>query len=145
MSLFIFTRRILAGEPIQVFNNGNHKRDFTYIDDIVTGVVHTLDSVARPNRQWTGEKPDPGTSKAPYRLYNIGNNQPVELMRFIEIIEKNLGRKAAKEFLPLQAGDVPTTYADIDDLIRDVDYAPSTSIEDGVVSFIKWYKDYYKV
>ena len=144
MSLFIFTRRIQAGEPIDIFNNGRHKRDFTYIDDIVTGVVRTLDSVAQPNPQWTGEEPDPGTSNAPYRLYNIGNNQPVELMRFIEIIENNLGKKAVRNFLPLQPGDVPMTYADVDDLIRDVDYAPSTTIEDGVARFIEWYKNYYK-
>ena len=145
MSLFIFTRKIQAGEPIEIFNNGNHKRDFTYIDDIVMGVIHTLDSVAQSNPQWSGQKPDPGTSMAPYRLYNIGNNQPVELMRFIEIIEDNLGKKAVKEFLPLQPGDVPTTYADVDDLIKDINYAPSTSVEAGVVRFIEWYKDYYEV
>ena len=145
MSLFIFTRRILAGEPIDIFNNGKHKRDFTYIDDIVTGVVRTLDSVAQPNPQWMGEEPDPGTSNAPYRIYNIGNNQPIELMRFIEIIEENLGKKAIKNFLPLQPGDVPTTYADVDDLIRDVDYAPSTPIEIGVARFVEWYKNYYRI
>ena len=142
MSLFIFTRKILNGEPIQIFNNGNHKRDFTFIDDIVTGVIRTLDSVAKVNPEWSGQKPDPGTSSAPYRLYNIGNNQPVELMRFIEIIEEQLGKKAVKEYLPLQPGDVPTTYADVDDLINDVNYAPSTSIENGISSFVKWYKKY---
>lgn len=143
MSLFIFTRRILAGESIDIFNNGNHKRDFTYIDDIVNGVVRVTDSVARPNPQWTGLDPDPGSSMAPYRLYNIGNNNPVELMRFIEIIEERLGKKAVKNFLPLQPGDVPTTYADVDDLIRDINYKPATSIEDGITGFITWYKDYY--
>ena len=145
MSLFIFTRRILAGEPIDIFNNGKHKRDFTYIDDIVTGVIRTMDLVAQGNQQWSGQEPDPATSSAPYRLYNIGNNNPVELMKFIEIIEENLGQKAIRNFLPLQPGDVPITYADVDDLIRDVDYAPSASIEDGVAKFIEWYKYYYKV
>ena len=145
MSLFLFTRQILADQPIDVFNNGNHSRDFTYIDDIVKGVVRTLDAIAKPNNDWTGQVPDPGTSLAPYRLYNIGNNQPVELMRFIEIIEDCLGLKATKNFLPLQQGDVPATFADVDALIEDVDYAPSTSIENGIARFIEWYRNYYEV
>lgn len=145
MSLFLFTRQILADQPIDVFNNGNHSRDFTYIDDIVKGVVRTLDAIAKPNNDWSGQVPDPGTSLAPYRLYNIGNNQPVELMRFIEIIEDCLGIKATKNFLPLQQGDVPATFADVDALIEDVDYAPSTSIENGIARFIEWYRNYYEV
>ncbi len=145
MSLFLFTRQILADQPIDVFNNGNHSRDFTYIDDIVKGVVRTLDTTAKPNNDWSGQVPDPATSLAPYRLYNIGNNQPVELMRFIEIIEDCLGIKAAKNFLPLQQGDVPATFADVDALIEDVDYAPSTSIENGIARFIEWYRNYYEV
>lgn len=144
MSLFLFTRKILAGEPIDVFNNGNHSRDFTYIDDIVKGVVRTLDAIAKPNNNWSGQTPDPGTSLAPYRLYNIGNNQPVELMRFIEVIEDCLGMKATKNFLPMQQGDVPATFADVDALIEDVDYKPSTSIENGIARFIEWYRNYYK-
>jgi len=145
MSLFLFTRQILADQPIDVFNNGNHSRDFTYIDDIVKGVVRTLDAIAKPNNDWSGQVPDPATSLAPYRLYNIGNNQPVELMRFIEIIEDCLGLKATKNFLPLQQGDVPATFADVDALIEDVDYAPSTSIENGIARFIEWYRNYYEV
>ena len=145
MALFIFTRKILGGETIDVFNNGQHKRDFTYIDDIVEGVVRVADNIATSNSDWDSDKPDPATSKAPYCLYNIGNNSPVELMYFIEQIEKNLGLKADKNYLPLQPGDVPETYADVDTLIDYVDYSPSTSIEEGIESFIKWYKDYYKV
>ena len=145
MALFIFTRKILAGEPIDVFNPGHHRRDFTYIDDIVEGVVRTLDHVARGNPDWSGEKPDPGTSRAPYRIYNIGSNNPVELSRFIEIIEERLGRKAEKNLLPLQAGDVPATYADVDALIEDVDYKPSTTVEDGIARFVDWYRSFYNV
>ncbi len=145
MALFIFTKNILEGRPIDVFNHGKHRRDFTYIDDIVEGVVRTLDHVAEPNPDWSGDRPDSATSKAPYRLYNIGNNQPVELMRFIEVLEENLGRKAEKNFLPMQQGDVPTTYADVDDLMRDVGYAPKTPIETGIARFVEWYKDYYAV
>ncbi|MBL1140590.1 MAG: NAD-dependent epimerase [Proteobacteria bacterium] len=145
MALFIFTRKILNGESIDVFNNGQHKRDFTYIDDIVEGVVRVADNVATPNLDWDSDKPDPATSKSPYRLYNIGNNKPVELMYFIEQIEKNLNRKAEKNYLPLQPGDVPATYANVDALIDYVDYSPSTSIESGIEKFIEWYKDYYKV
>ena len=145
MALFMFTRSILAGEPINVFNKGKHKRDFTYIDDIVEGVIRTMDHVAKPNSQWSSDQPDPGTSLAPYRIYNIGNNQPVELMRFIEVLEDHLGQKAVKNFLPLQPGDVPATYADVDDLIRDVDYKPETLIETGIANFVKWYRSYYQV
>ncbi|MDN3638488.1 NAD-dependent epimerase [Simiduia curdlanivorans] len=145
MALFIFTRKILAGEPIDVFNYGNHRRDFTYIDDIIEGVVRTLDHVAPSNDIWTGDKPDPATSKAPYRLYNIGSNNPVELLRYIEILEDCLGKKATKNLLPLQPGDVPDTYADVDALIKDVDYKPSTPIEAGIEKFVKWYRDFYKV
>lgn len=145
MALFLFTRKILAGEPIDVFNYGKCRRDFTYIDDIVEGIMRTLDKVAAPNPAWRGDAPDPGTSKAPYRVYNIGNNQPVELLRFIEVIEQCTGRTAIKNLLPLQAGDVPATYADVDDLARDVGFAPATSIEEGVERFVRWYRDYYRV
>ena len=145
MALFLFTKKILAGEPIDVFNNGNHKRDFTYIDDIVEGVIRTLDNVALPNADWSGKSPDPGTSMAPFRLYNIGSHNPIELMRYIEILESCLGKEASKNFLPMQPGDVPATYADIDALIKDVDYSPSTPIEEGIEKFVQWYKGYYKV
>jgi UDP-glucuronate 4-epimerase len=145
MALFLFTRKILAGEPIDVFNYGNHRRDFTYIDDIVEGVIRTLDKVAEPNKLWSGDQPDPATANAPYRLYNIGSNSPVELLRYIEILEQCLGKKAEKNLLPLQPGDVPDTYADVDALITDVGYKPETPIEVGVERFVKWYKDYYKV
>ena len=145
MALFIFTRKILNGETIDIFNNGQHKRDFTYIDDIVKGVVRVSDNVATSNPSWNSDKPDPATSKAPYRLYNIGNSSPVELMYFIELIEKNLDKKVDKNYLPLQPGDVPETYANVDALIDYIDYSPSTSIESGIENFIKWYKDYYKV
>lgn len=145
MSLFLFTRNILEGKPIDVFNNGNHKRDFTYIDDVVNGVVRLLDKSPEPGPDWTGDQPDPATSNAPYRLYNIGNNNPVELMRFIEILEDCLGKKAVKNYLPIQPGDVPVTYADIDDLIKDVDYSPCTPVETGIKRFVEWYKQYYKV
>jgi len=144
MALFMFTRNILAGRPIDVFNYGNHRRDFTYIDDIAEGVVRAMDRVATGNPDWDSDAPDPGTSKAPYRLYNIGNNQPVELMRYIECIEQCLGRKAEKNLLPLQPGDVPDTYADIEDLERDVGYRPATPVEAGVEKFVRWYVDYYK-
>jgi UDP-glucuronate 4-epimerase len=143
MALFLFTRKILAGEPIDVFNFGHHRRDFTYIDDIVEGVIRTLDKVATPNTQWNSDTPDPATSKGPYRLYNIGSNRPVELLRYIEILEDCLGKKATKNLLPLQLGDVPDTFADVDALIADVDYQPSTPIEVGVENFVRWYRDYY--
>ncbi|HFE32621.1 MAG TPA: NAD-dependent epimerase [Gammaproteobacteria bacterium] len=145
MALFLFTRKILAGEPIDVFNYGKHRRDFTYIDDIVEGVIRTLDKVAEPNPDWNGKHPDPGTSNAPYRLYNIGNNQPVELMHYIKVLEDCLGKKAEMNMLPLQPGDVPDTYADVEDLVKDVGYKPATSVEDGVARFVEWYRDYYKV
>lgn len=143
MALFLFTRKILAGEPIDVFNYGKHRRDFTYIDDIVEGVIRTLDHTAQPNPEWSGDSPDPASSRAPYRLYNIGNNQPVELMHYIEVLENCLGRKAQMNLLPLQPGDVPDTYADVSDLVKDVGYQPSTSVEDGIAHFVEWYKKYY--
>jgi len=145
MALFKFTQNILAGKPIDVFNNGQHRRDFTYVDDIVEGVIRTLDKLPAPNPQWHGDAPDSATSYAPYRLYNIGNNQPVELMRFIEVLEGCLGKKAVKNFLPLQQGDVPATYADIDDLTRDVGFRPATPIETGIARFVAWYQDFYKI
>lgn len=145
MALFLFTRAILAGEPIDVFNHGKHRRDFTYIDDIVEGVLRTLDRVAAPNPAWDSDAPDPATSLAPYRLYNIGSNRPVELMRYIEILEQCLGKTAEKNFLPMQPGDVPETYADVDALIQDMAYQPGTSIEEGVARFVDWYRAYYGV
>jgi len=144
MALFLFTKNILAGKPIDVFNYGNHRRDFTYVDDIAQGVVRAADCVATANAAWNSDEPDPGTSKAPYRLYNIGNNQPVELMRYIACIERSLGRKAQKNLLPLQPGDVPDTFADIDDLARDVGYRPATPVEVGVERFVRWYVEHYK-
>ena len=144
MALFLFTKNILAGRPIDVFNHGQHKRDFTYIDDIVSGILGALDHVAAPNQAWDGDQPDPGTSLAPYRLYNIGNSQQVDLLRYIELIEQFLGKKAIKNMLPLQVGDVPATWADIEDLTRDAGYRPSTSVEQGIERFIRWYLDYYK-
>jgi UDP-glucuronate 4-epimerase len=143
MALFIFTKAILEGRPIDVFNYGKMKRDFTYIDDIVEGVVRTIDRIAEPNPNWSGDSPDPGTSRAPYRIYNIGNNNPVELMRFIEVLEDALGKKAVKNLLPMQPGDVPATYADVDDLMMDVGFKPSTSIEEGIKRFVEWYRGYY--
>ncbi len=145
MALFLFTRHILAGEPIDVFNYGHHRRDFTYIDDIVEGVLRVLDRVATPNPDWSSDMPDPATSRAPYRLYNIGSHRPIELMRYIEVLESCLGRKAVKNLLPMQPGDVPDTYADVDALARDVGYRPATSIEDGIARFVAWYRDYYRV
>jgi len=143
MALFLFTRNILEGRPIDVFNYGHHKRDFTYIDDIVEGVVRATDRVAQPNPDWNGDAPDPASSKAPFRIYNIGNNRPVELMRYIEVIEECLGRKAEKNMLPMQLGDVPETFADIDDLVSDVGYRPATPIEVGVRRFVDWFCEYY--
>lgn len=138
-----FSQKILAGESIDVFNYGKHRRDFTYIDDIVEGVIRTLDHIAQPNPDWDSNSPDPATGRAPYRLYNIGNNDTVELMHFIELLEKNLGKKAEMNMLPLQPGDVPDTYANVEDLVRDVGYKPNTSVEDGVAKFVDWYKSYY--
>ena len=144
MALFLFTRNILEGKPIDVFNYGRHKRDFTYVDDIAEGVVRACERIATPNPQWSGDHPDPATSSAPFRLYNIGNNSPVELVRYIEVLEQCLGRKAERNLLPLQAGDVPDTFADVDDLVRDVGYRPATPIEVGVRRFVDWYLEYYK-
>lgn len=143
MALFIFTRNILAGKPIPLFNHGEHSRDFTYIDDIVEGVVRAVDRVPQPNEQWSGRFPDPATSLAPYRLYNIGNNKPVELMKFVELLEKNLGLTAIKEYLPMQPGDVPSTWADVDALEEQMDYRPVTPVDVGVRNFVNWYKEYY--
>jgi UDP-glucuronate 4-epimerase len=145
MALFKFTHNILAGEPIDVFNQGAHARDFTFIDDVVEGVVRTLDRVATPNPAWNGNAPDPATSSAPYRLYNIGNSQPVELMDLITCLERALGRTARKNLLPLQPGDMPRTFADVDALALDVGFRPATPIDVGVRRFVDWYKNYYKV
>lgn len=145
MALFLFTDAILKGEPIKVFNNGNMRRDFTYVGDIVEGVKRVICNTAKPNEQWTGVNPDPGTSKAPYKIYNIGHNSPVELMAYIGAIEKNLGMEGKKDYLPLQAGDVPATYADVQDLINDLDYKPSTTIDTGIKRFTDWYLEYYKI
>jgi UDP-glucuronate 4-epimerase len=145
MALFLFTKNIIAGRPIDVFNYGKHRRDFTYIDDIVEGVIRTMDHTAEPNPEWDAANPDPGTSMAPYRIYNIGNQQPVELMQYIEVLEECLGRKAEKNLLPLQDGDVPDTYADAEDLANDVGYKPNTPITTGIKNFVDWYVDYYNV
>jgi UDP-glucuronate 4-epimerase len=145
MALFLFTKAILEGRPIDVFNEGRMRRDFTYIDDIVEGVVRVADRVATANPRWSGDEPDPGTSAAPYRLYNIGNHNPVELMRLIEVLEKAIGRAAVKRLLPMQPGDVPATYADVDDLMRDVGFKPATPIEAGVARFVAWYREFYGV
>ena len=144
MALFMFTKNILEGRPIDVFNYGNHRRDFTYIDDIVEGVIRTMDNTARPNPDWDSGNPDPGTSRAPYRIYNIGNQQPVELMHYIKVIEDCVGREAEKNLLPLQDGDVPDTWADTSDLAADVGYQPSTTVEEGVKRFVDWYLEFYK-
>jgi len=144
MALFLFTQAILEGKAIDVFNFGDMRRDFTYIDDIAKGVLRVLDHPASPNPKWSGEDPDAGTSSAPYRIYNIGNHQPVELTHLIKLLEQALGKKALKTFLPMQPGDVPATYADVDDLIRDVWFKPDTPIEVGVQRFVKWYRDYYQ-
>jgi UDP-glucuronate 4-epimerase len=144
MALFLFTRNILEGKPIDVFNYGHHRRDFTYVGDIAQGVVRACDRVAAPNPAWDGLAPDPASSRAPYRLYNIGNNNPVELLHYIEVLENCLGRKAQKNLLPLQAGDVPDTWANIDELTRDVGYTPATPVEVGIRVFVDWYLEYYK-
>jgi UDP-glucuronate 4-epimerase len=143
MALFLFTRNILGGKPIDVFNNGHHQRDFTYVDDIAEGVVRASERIAQPDPNWDSNAPDPATSFAPFRLYNIGNNRPVQLLRYIEVIEEALGRKAIKNLLPLQPGDVPETFADIDDLVRDVGYRPATPVEVGIRRFVEWFCDYY--
>jgi len=143
MALFLFTKAILEGRPIDVFNNGQMKRDFTYVDDIVEGVVRVTDRVATSNPAWSGANPDPGTSKAPYRIYNIGNNNPVDLMHLIQCLEQNLGIVARKNFLPMQPGDVPATFADVDDLVRDCGFKPETPIERGIKQFVEWYRNQY--
>ncbi len=145
MALFKFTRAILAGEKIQVFNHGQHRRDFTYVDDIVEGVIRVLDRVADGNPEWSGAAPDAATSQAPYRLYNIGNNAPVELMDYISVLEQCLGKKAEMEMLPLQPGDVPDTYADVEALVRDTGYHPSTPVSEGIARFVDWYRAFYRV
>lgn len=145
MALFLFTKAILADRPIDVFNNGNMVRDFTYIDDIVEGVYRVIQKPPTPNPDWNGDNPDPATSNCPYRIYNIGNNNQVELLRYIEVLEECLGKKAKKNFLPMQPGDVPATYANVDDLVRDMDFKPGTPIEDGIRRFVEWYREYYQV
>lgn len=144
MALFKFTRAILADEPIEVYNNGQMRRDFTYIDDVAEGVIRAADHVAMPNPEWIGDAPDPGTSNAPYRIYNIGNTEPVDLLTMIETLEHALGKGAKKTWLPMQAGDVPATWADVDDLVRDTGYRPATPLKEGIESFVAWYKNYYR-
>ena len=145
MAMFLFTKAILENRPLDVFNHGQMRRDFTYVDDIVEGVIRICDRIPEPNPDWSGDDPDPGTSLAPYKLYNIGNNQPVELMQLIETLEQCIGRKAQKNFLPMQPGDLPATYADVDDLIRDVGFKPAMPLAEGVDRFVKWYREYYRV
>jgi UDP-glucuronate 4-epimerase len=145
MALFKFTKGILEDQPIDVYNRGLMRRDFTYIDDIVEGVIRVLDKIPEGNPAWSGDAPDPSTSLAPYKLYNIGNNNPVELMQYIETLEKMLGKTAKKNLLPMQAGDVQATYADVDDLERDVGFKPQTLIDEGIGRFVEWYKRYYAV
>ena len=145
MALFLFTKAILQGEPIDVFNHGDMKRDFTYIDDIVTGIVKVLDNPPKGDATWSGNDPDPSRSPAPYRLYNIGNNSPMGLMTFIEAIERVLGKEAKVNFLPLQPGDVPVTWADVGDLIQDFGYSPGVEVQEGIDRFVAWYKDFYRV
>ena len=145
MAYFLFTQAILMGKPIEVFNEGNMKRDFTYIDDAIEGVVRIIDRVPEPDPKWSGSRPDPGSSYAPYKVYNLGNNNPVELLRFIEVLEECLDRRAEKKLLPMQSGDMQVTYAEIDELFRDVQYKPSTPIEVGVARFVDWYRSYYGV
>jgi UDP-glucuronate 4-epimerase len=145
MALFIFTKAILEGKPIDVYNYGEMRRDFTYVDDIVEGVLRVTDRIPQPNPAWSGMHPDPGTSKAPYRVYNIGNNKPVELMYFIEVLEDCLGKKAEKKLLPMQPGDVPETCADVEDLMRDVGFRPDTPVTTGIARFVEWYRSYYQV
>ena len=145
MALFLFTKNILEGKPINVFNYGNHTRDFTYVDDIVEGVIRTLDTPATPNPNYDKDNPDPATSHAPYCLYNIGSNSPIQLSRYIEVLEECLGKEAERNLLPLQPGDVPDTYANVDDLVRDMNYKPGTTVEVGVKRFVEWYREYYQV
>jgi len=143
MALFLFTKNILAGKPIDVYYEGRHLRDFTYVDDIVAGVVAAVDHVAQPDTHWNSDVPNPASSRAPYKIYNIGNQRPVTLLRFIEVLERCLGRKAVKHLMPMQLGDVPDTSADVDALARDVGYRPSTELEQGVKHFVEWYLEYY--
>lgn len=145
MALFLFTKAILEGKPIDVYNNGNMQRDFTYIDDIVEGIIRVIDNPSKGDKEWTGKNPDPSCSVAPFKIYNIGNSSPVKLLDFIEAIESSLGKKAIKNLLPLQAGDVPATWADVDDLVDDLGYKPNTKVNDGIMSFVNWYKDYYHI
>ena len=145
MALFKFTKAILANKPIHVFNFGKHRRDFTYIEDIVEGVIQILDIPAHPNSKWNGDHPDPGTSKAPWRIYNIGNNKPVDLMEYIKALENALGKNADKEFLPIQPGDIKDTYADLSDVEKYFQYKPKTNIEEGISRFVSWYNNYYSV
>jgi UDP-glucuronate 4-epimerase len=145
MALFIFTKAILENKPIKVFNHGNMLRDFTYVDDIVEGVIRVMNYIPTSNANWQQSSSDVSASSAPYKIYNIGNNAPVRLIDFIEAIENELGKKAIKEFLPLQPGDVPATFADVSDLVRDVGYKPNTSVAEGVKKFIEWYKKYYNI
>ncbi|MBL7859861.1 MAG: NAD-dependent epimerase [Cyclobacteriaceae bacterium] len=145
MALFLFTKAILAGKPIDVFNYGKMKRDFTYVDDIVEGIIRLIPKAPTGNSKWSSEKPDPASSFAPYKIYNIGNNKPVDLLHFIEVLEQKLGRKAIKNLKPLQDGDVPETYADVEDLMRDVGFKPSTPIDVGIEKFVNWYKEYYQI
>lgn len=145
MALFLFTKAIVNDEPINVFNHGKMLRDFTYIDDIVEGVCRVMKNTASSNPDWSGDCPDPGTSPAPFRIYNIGNNQPTELMRYIEVLEDCLGKKAEMNMMPLQAGDVPSTYANVDDLIHNMGFKPCTTIEEGIDKFVDWYRNYYSL
>ncbi|MBL7877701.1 MAG: NAD-dependent epimerase [Cyclobacteriaceae bacterium] len=145
MALFLFTKAILEGKPIEVFNQGKMKRDFTYVDDIVEGIARLIPKPPQGNPEWSGLRPDPASSFAPYKIYNIGNNNPVELMHFIDVLEQKLGKKAIRNLLPLQDGDVPETYANVDDLMTDVGFKPSTSIEHGIEQFVNWYREYYKI
>jgi UDP-glucuronate 4-epimerase len=145
MALFLFTKAILAGEPINVFNYGNMERDFTYIDDIVEGVARVMFHIPEGNPNWDGNQPDPASSPNPYRIYNIGNNNKVQLTRYIEELEKQLGKKAERNLLPMQPGDVPATWADVDDLVQDVGFKPDTTIEEGIARFVEWYREYYNV
>jgi UDP-glucuronate 4-epimerase len=144
MAMWIFASAILAGQPIKLFNNGNMRRDFTYIDDVVEAIVRLVDRAPRANPDWSGDAPDPGSSSAPWRVYNIGNNNPVDVPKVVSILEKELGRTAKKEMLPMQPGDVPATYADVEDLMRDVDFRPATLIEEGISRFVKWYREYVR-
>jgi UDP-glucuronate 4-epimerase len=144
MALFLFTKAIIEGKPIDVYNHGKMKRDFTYVDDIVEGIARLIPNSPKPNPDWNGDQPDPASSFAPYKIYNIGNNQPVELMKFIDTIEHHIGKEAIKNYMDIQMGDVPATYADVDDLMNDVGFKPNTSIDEGIGNFIKWYKEFYK-